>query len=536
MLDELIVENLGIIESAGIEPGPGLVAVTGETGAGKTLLLGALRLLRGDTARTDRVGPHADEARVEGRFVFEDGEVTATRRVGADRSRAYLDGSLATARALSERFEPLVEIVAQHEHVALGRERSIRDLVDGQLDATGQARAEAYREAYEELVGLEREAEQVGGDGRLLARELDLLRHQAAEIERAAVTEAEDEELRLRLRRLRHAGEISEALAATHEALDSDDAAVDHLRAGLDRLRDAAKLDPDLSAHASDLEGAIVVVEEVASALRDAATALAHTPGELAAAEERAAVVADLKRKYGETITEIVEFGQNATERADVLQKALDRAETISAEIGAVRERVVEAGAGLTEARRTSAEALADRAVELLRTLGFRDPVLRFHFEPSEPARSGTDRVRLEFASDAALTPGPVSRVASGGELSRLVLAVRVAAGASEAPVVAFDEVDAGVGGATALAMGRQLAALGRSGQVLVVTHLPQVAAFADRHFVVERTGHNASVRRVEGEERVEELARMLGGLGATDGGRLHAEELLALAAEVPEG
>lgn len=536
MLDELHVANLGIIESARIEPGSGLVAVTGETGTGKTLLLGALRLLRGDTARTDRVGPHGDEALVEGRFVVAGEEVAAARRVGATRSRAYLDGAMVPVKSLADRLDAVVEIVAQHEHVTLGRDASIRRLVDGQLTPDGVEARARYTVVYDELRTLQREAESLGGDQRLLARELDLLRHQAAEIDAARVTAAEDAELTSRLRRLRHAGEIDTALAAAHASLDDDESGLDMLRRALSLLRDAAKLDPEIVATVRDLEGAIATVEEVAGAVRDLAGSLEHEPEVLASAEARAAVLGDLKRKYGETIDDVIEFGAAAAERADFLGRALSRAETISAEIAATRERARDAGSELSAHRRAAAEGLAERALELLRSLGFRDPVLEFTFEPGEPARSGTDRIGLQFASDRALTPGPVARVASGGELSRLVLAVRVAAGVTETPVVAFDEVDAGVGGTTALAMGRLLARLARDGQVLVVTHLPQVAAFADRHFVVERDGASATVRRVDGPERLVELSRMLGGLEGSEGGRLHAEELLALADEARSG
>lgn len=530
MLDELYVENLGIIARARIEPGPGLVAVTGETGTGKTLLLGALRLLRGDTARTDRVGPHGEEARVEGRFVIGDDEIAVARRVGSTRSRAYLDGAMVPIKSLAERLEPLVEIVAQHEHVTLGREASLRRLIDGQLDPDGIRAAEAYRTAYQELVDLKAEASSLGGDHRILAREMDLLTHQAGEIEGARVTPDEDEQLTSRLRRLRHAGEISEALAEAHGLLDDDAGAIDRLRGAFDSVRAAAKLDPDLAPAASELEGIVLAAEEALAGLRAAADGLDHEPGALAQAEERGAVLADLKRKYGATIEEVLEFGAAAADRAHQLQRALSRSETITAEMAAVMGRAREAGAALSAARSAAARSLSESALSSLRSLGFRDPVLQFTFEEIEPARSGIDRVALSFASDAALTPGPVSRVASGGELSRLVLAVRVAAGVAETPVVAFDEVDAGVGGTTALAMGHLLAALSEGGQVLVVTHLPQVAAFADRHFVVERDGASASVRMVDGEERIAELARMLGGLGDTEGGRLHAEELLTLA------
>jgi DNA repair protein RecN (Recombination protein N) len=532
MLDELRVQNLGIIASGSIEPGSGLVAVTGETGTGKTLLLGALRMLRGDTASLDRIGPHGDEAHAEGRFLIGEDEIIAARRLTASRSRAYLDGDMVPAKALASRLAGIVEIVAQHEHVTLGRESSLRRLLDGGLDPSGVEAQSGYSEAYRALRDLEAEAAGLGGDERTMAREVDLLRHQAAEVAAAAPQPAEDEELLVRLRTLRHAGEISESLGAAIGALDDEDQASDLSRLALDRLRDAAKLDPALDGLAGRLETAIADVGEIVGEAKEALVALDLDGASLEQAENRFAVLSDLKRKYGATIAEVLTYAEDAASRADALEHTLTRVSSISAEIAAARQHAVDIGRALADARRIAADRLASEATERLRRLGFRDPLLRFTITEGEPAASGTDRIQLEFASDASLTPGPVAKVASGGELSRLVLAIRVAAGVAEAPVVAFDEVDAGIGGATALAMAEELAALAESSQVLVVTHLPQVAAFADRHFVVDRSGASASIRRVEGEERLGELARMLGGLEESERGRLHAEELVQLAAK----
>jgi len=243
-------------------------------------------------------------------------------------------------------------------------------------------------------------------------------------------------------------------------------------------------------------------------------------------------VLAGLRRKYGATVDEVIAYGAEAEERAANLERLAARAETIAADIAAAEQTALATGEGLATVRRIAGKHLADEALEYLRQLGFREPVLTIEVDSAPPGPHGADRVRLLFASDAGLTPGPVSRVASGGELSRLVLAIRVAAGVADADVVAFDEIDAGIGGATALAMGELLARLAADRQVLVVTHLPQVAAFADTQFVVERVGREAAVRSVRGDERIAEVARMLGGIGASDSGRDHAAELLALAAE----
>lgn len=532
MLDELRVENLGIIKAATIEPGPGLVAVTGETGAGKTLLLGALRLLRGDPAGADRIGPHGAAAHVEGRFVIEGEEIVASRRITGSRSRAYLDGAMVPAKALSQRFDGLIEIVAQHEHVTLGRESGLRSIVDGLLDDDGAGARARYAASYERLIALEAEASSIGGDPRQLARDLDLVRHQAAEIGGAGISAEEDQELAAVLRRLRHAGEISESLGALLGTLEDDGHAVDLLRLALDHSRTAANLDPALDDLVERLAGVIASAEEALAEVRRAAADSEHEPGALATAETRSAVLSDLKRKYGATVDEVLAFGEEATRRASELSNALERAESISAEIAAARQDAVDDGQVLAAARRNAAALLSKEATIGLQALGFRNPVLDLQVADADPGRGGADHLSLVFASDRALEPGPVTRVASGGELSRLVLAIRVAAGVADAPIVAFDEVDAGVGGTTALAMGEQLASLAVNGQVLVVTHLPQVAVFAQRHFVVERDGPSASVRRVDGADRLAEIARMLGGMEESERGRLHAEELLAFATQ----
>lgn len=535
MLDELLVENLGIIESARIEPGAGLVAVTGETGTGKTLLLGAIRLLRGETARADRVGPHGDEARVEGRFVGGGGETVVTRRFGG-RSRTYLDGEMVPARALADRLDDLIEVVAQHEHVSLGRESSVRAMVDGLLDAEGRALRASYGEAWRRLVELRAERDAAGADPMALARELDLARHQVAEIDGAGLIPGEDADLRDRLSRSRHAEEIRAALGAAVRLIEGEGAASDQARSALGEVRGAADLDRSLASFAEQLEGAIVELDEVSRALAQAAERMDHDPAALQQMEERAAVIADLRRKYGASVDEVLTFADDLRARVQRLQSAADRAETIAEEIDEAVQHARDVGARLGEHRRRAAERLTSGAVELLRQLGFSAPHLAVEFTPGDPTAHGCDRMHLVFASDESLTPGPAARVASGGELSRLVLALRVAAGVADADVIAFDEIDAGVGGATALAMGELLARLSVGRQVLVVTHLPQIAAFADAHFVVDRAGSTATVRQVDGEDRLAELTRMLGGLGESEQGRLHAAELLETAGERRRG
>jgi DNA repair protein RecN (Recombination protein N) len=530
MLDELLVENLGLIASARVEPGAGLVAVTGETGAGKTLLLGALRLLRGDTAHSDRIGPAGPEARVEGRFLAGGEEIVVARRVEEGRSRAYVDGSMVPLRVLEERLHGMVEIVAQHEHVALGRDAAVRPIVDGALDGAGKETLAGYAAAWERWQAVRSDMAALGGDRRALERELDLARHQAREIATAGIIPNEDHALSEQVERLRHAQEIAEALAAAHAALSDDAGAGDALGEVVAGLRRATGFDPGLRELGARAAALAEEAADLAADLRHRADEVEHDPAALETAQQRLAVLADLRRKYGETLEEVAAFGVAARQRADTVQGLLERADSLAQEAAGAESEITALGADLAAARARAGERLAAAAEGHLRELGFRSPVLRINVAPAAPSRSGADRIELLFASDAALQPAPVARVASGGELSRLVLAVHLAAGVGEAPVVAFDEIDAGIGGSTALAMGEKLAALAVGRQVLVVTHLPQVAAFADTHLVVDREGSRAAVRRVEGEERLEELTRMLGGLPASERGRGHAAELVEAA------
>ncbi|MGI9609122.1 MAG: DNA repair protein RecN [Acidimicrobiia bacterium] len=534
MLDELEVANLGILAEARIEPGEGLVVVSGETGAGKTLLLGALRLLMGETARRDQVGPAGNEARASGRFVVESEELVISRRVAAEgRSRAYLDAQMVPAQQLQAQTSGLAEIVAQHDHLTIGSEAGIRELIDSALDKQGRLALDSYQTAWETLVEVEAEAEAIGGDKRALERELDMVRFQAEEISAAGFVPDEDVELQTAATRLRNHEAIAEALGAAETALNVDSGAASSFDVALSELHRLARLDPSQEALAAHGDELAVSISELAREVSDAVGSLDHEPGRLDSVENRLALLSDLKRKYGDGLADVIAFGERAAARAAELETLLGMSDDIETRTASATAAVVDAGAALTKHRMMAAEAIGRRATEHLKELGFSTPTIDLAFSDAKPNQSGTDRIQLLFASDASLTPGPASRIASGGELSRLVLALRLSSDAGHAPVIAFDEIDAGVGGSTALAMGRKLARLSKGRQVLCVTHLPQVAAFADRHFVVERRGATAVVEKVEGDKRLEELARMLAGMPESERGIAHAEELLRQAKTV---
>ncbi|MBT8211783.1 MAG: DNA repair protein RecN, partial [Acidimicrobiia bacterium] len=360
-------------------------------------------------------------------------------------------------------------------------------------------------------------------------RELDMARFQAEEIGSAGFAPGDDARLRSDVGRLRHAAEIGEALAETADRLGEAEAggALSH---AAELIARASGLDPSLQPLADQLGEASRLVSELQADVARSFGDISHDPGTLDDAEARVALLGDLQRKYGANLDEVLSFADRTRSRAAEIEALLDSAGELETQRATALDAVSTEGTALSASRRRAADHLAERAVEHLSDLGFSDPVVAIDVSEVDPGPRGIDRIGLVFASTSSLEPGPVSRVASGGELSRLVLSLRLAAGVADAPVIAFDEIDAGIGGATALAAGRKLAALSRGRQVLAVTHLPQVAAFADTHFVVEREGDRATVRRVEGSDRLAELTRMLGGLPESERGREHAAELLELA------
>jgi len=529
MLDEIVVHNLGLIQEAHVRLAEGLTVITGETGTGKTLMLGALRLLRGDKAGKGIIGPVSASCDVSGRLIEGDTETTIRRTVDASRSRAYIDGAAATAGTLSETLAGAVAIVGQHDQLTITTSTGVRTLIDRLLDEEGLRAAERYAQAWGAYRAVLGEADEIGGDLHSLERERDTLAFQIAEIDDAAIDPDTDGDLRQRVIRLRNAdaltGDIDRALHAL-----GDDGAEAHLDAAIAALDGASKIDPEVRALSERLIDATSSLREATSDIAAFGTGLEADPSALESLEDRIALINGLMRKYGDSIEDIAVFRKQAEERHDRLTGLLDASADIEQRIEAAAAEVAGAGSDLTAARRRAATSMAVDATGHLRDLGFTSPVVAVDIEASEPNRHGCDTASVQWASTEGLTPQPVSAIASGGELSRLVLALTLASGSAEATVLAFDEIDTGIGGATALAMGQKLNALAAHRQVIVVSHLPQVAAFADEHIVVEREGADATVRRLDDEERLVELTRMLSGMSESVVGREHAAELVALA------
>lgn len=530
MLDHLRVANLGVLDDAGIDPGPGFTVITGETGAGKTLLLGGLRLILGGPADNKSVGPYRDVAEIDGLFSFGEEEVGAGRRVPADgRSRAYLDGVIVSAATLADRLGSLVEIVGQHDQLTITRPAAILEMVDESLDDRGRADREAYRAAWQQRSDALDRQRQLGGDQIELTRELDLARYQATEIESAGLTNGLDRDLEATVSRLRNVEEITEHLG---ETMNLSEAMSDNVGELVGRLRKAASLDPSLSDLAGRAEG---LADGVTDLVREAREALDHVdddPTTLSDTEDMLTAIGDLKRKYGKTVDDVIEYGRRQAQRATELESLLRDADEIDEMVATATAEVARRARSLTGARDATAQKVAEAALGHLSDLGLESATVEIALEPVEAGPLGADRAVLRFASDSRLEPGPVSSVASGGELSRLVLAFRLATRRTATETLVFDEVDTGIGGKTALAMGAKIAELATGTQVLCVTHLPQVAAHADTHYVVERDSDGvARVRPVTDDDRLTELSRMLAGQPDSDAGKTAAAELLALAA-----
>ncbi len=526
MLAELHVRDLGVIVDLQLVLEPGMTALTGETGAGKTLLVEAIDLLMGGRADAVLVRPGAEEARVEGRFVSAEGaeETVLARAVPRNgRSRAYVDGRLATATELAELGAALVDLHGQHAHQSLLSPRAQRAALDrfasvdlGPLTAA----RDRVREIDGALAGL-------GGDARARAREVDLLRFQLDELASAHLDDPdEDAALEAEEDTLADAAAHRDAASAAYDDLLGDGGALDAVGQAMAAL-DGRRPFADVEVRLRNLQAELA---EVASDLRVAGDAIVDEPERLDQVRVRRRLLRDLCRKYGEQLSEVMAFESEMRARLAELESHSVRVEALEAERRVAVEAVDRASATVAATRRKAAPGLAAQVQDHLRTLAMPGARLEVAVDGTGPA----DDVEFLLAANRGAPPLPLAKVASGGELARAMLAARLVL-SDAPPTLVFDEVDAGVGGEAALAVGRALAELAAAHQVLVVTHLPQVAAFADHQVVVSKEDAGAqtvaAARSVAGAERVIELSRMLSGQPDSGTARDHAEELLRTAA-----
>lgn len=529
MLIELAVTNLGVIESSRLVFGPGMTALTGETGAGKTLIVDAISLLVGSRADSTMVRPGADEAVVEGRFALGDpddpdgAEVVLARVVPRrGRSRAYVDGRLATVSELADWGARLVDLHGQHAHQSLLAVATQREVLDRFADVD----LAPMRAARERLVEIDARLAALGGDERARAREIDLYRFQVEELESAGISDPdEDDTLDAEEDRLADAVAHQEAAAAAVEALSGESAALDAIGAAIGHLDGRGPFeasDARLRALQSELT-------EVTAEIRSTGEGIEQDPERLDELRRRRQLLAELRRKYGDTLTAVIEYATEARRRLDELEGRDAAAEQLDAQRSEALDALARAEAEVGRARRAAAPGLAEATSSRLGDLGMG----RAHIEVSVGDADPGDQVELRLVANPGSPPLPLARTASGGELARTMLAIRLVLTAGP-PTLVFDEVDAGIGGEAANAVGRALADVADRHQVLVVTHLPQVAAHAGHHISITKSvdGGMTISRAValDDEDRVRELSRMLSGDTGGDAAERHAAELLAKA------
>lgn len=519
MILELSVANLGVIDSLTITMPPGMIALTGETGAGKTLLVDALDLLVGGRAEPGLVRAGAEEATVDGRFLLDDTEIILSRVVPAEgRSRAYVNGRPVTATRLAEIGSRLIDLHGQHAHQSLLGTEAQRLA----LDIFGQIDLEPLTHASQTLAEIDRALDDLGGDERARARELDIIRFQVDELTQADVTNPdEDAELEAAEELLANAVAHQEAAQAILDSLVEDDGARDVLAATLGLMAAGSPF----TELAQRLRNLIAELDDIGDTVRTLAEEIEPDPEALERILVRRRLLRDLQRKYGDDLAEVME----ERNRLQARLKELEDHDAIAAELDQRRSRALEELARQQDAVRTARLAAAPK---LAAAIEARLPELamgkaRVGIEVDGPDGSA---VSFQLAANPGSALQPLSKVASGGELARTMLALRSVL--SEAPpILVFDEVDAGIGGEAGFAVGRALSNLGDRHQVLVVTHLPQVAAFADAHLAVRKQQDDVNtvtdLRLLNGAERLTELARMLSGQPNSDTARSHARELL---------
>ncbi len=557
MLHELRIENLLLIERAELRLGAGLNAITGETGAGKTVLAHSLDLLMGGRARPQIVRPGASEAYVEGVFELPPGlledpeladlaerlpedatELVLARRVSSTgRTSAYVQGRSANVGDLRELGPRLLAFFGQHEHRKLTLASTQLDVLDGFAGSKHLDLRERYRAAHREVLAAERELVELRDREGARERDLDLMRFELEEIEAVAPDPDEREELETSRTRFRHAESLRGAAAGATAALAGSEhggSALDALAAADSSLAAAAGVDAALDALAERASAAALELGDLASELRNYAEGIDLEPGGLEALEERLAAIERLERKHGGSVEAVLAHAERCRGEIERLSSAEERAGELRESLDAAAGRRAQLGGTLSAARKRAAPELENAVAEALTGLAMDGARIEVGLEPVSGGfgPGGAEAVELHVATNPGMPVAPLRDAASGGEMSRIMLALSGLAGVPGGATLVFDEIDAGVGGATARAVGERLRALAEAGQVLCITHLPQVASMAQAHFRLEKAVADgatlATVEALEGDGVVEEIVRMLGAEHGDAAASAHARELLA--------
>jgi len=550
MLHALHIENLAIIDRLEVNFAEGLNALTGETGAGKSILLDALNLALGERADPTLIRAGSDKLRVSAMFELpndpelqtllaelgvepEDGMLYLSREVQlGGRSIARVNGQpvpLATLKTIGER---LVDLHGQHEHQSLLKPSSHLEFLDRWLGEPALSLREQVRQTVHALRAAERELHELTEREREREQMMDLYRFQVDEIRRANLQIGEDEQLETEERRLTHAEKLIALAGSAYDALMGDNGAYDLAALASRNLSEIARIDLSVAEWGEQLESAIVQMEEVARHLRAYADSIEYDPARLESVIARLELIKRLKRKYGDTIEAILQYADEAEAKLYALETQTERREALEAQIAALQSQATVLCEQLSVLRRAGAARFAEAVQACLRDLAMERATFVVEVRPKPMDAMGADSVEFLFSANPGEPPRPLNKIASGGEMSRMMLALKtVLADASPVPTLVFDEIDAGLGGRTAYAVGEKLAELAHHFQIVCITHLPQIASRATHHLLIEKLADAESTRvRIQAlsdEARVYEIARMLAG-EPTETALQHARELLS--------
>lgn len=536
MLTLLKIRNLALVDELVWELGPGLIGVTGETGAGKSVIVGALKLVLGERAEKSLIRTGEESCTVEAVFeladpsevnsVLEDGGLPACddtqliirRVVGQSANRQFVNDSPVTLALLKRLGENLVDLHGPHDHQSLLSTERQLSMLDAYAGA--DAAVTTYREKHRAWRIKAAELEEIRHAENATEQELELLRYQIQEIESANLKPEDEHDLEDRWRRASNASRLVESAAAATAALNGDDGILERLSEVQRLVRDLEKLDPSIRDRTASLETACLELQDLEQNLTDYSDELEIDPAEAASLEERVNVIETLKRKYGPTLSDVLGRRDAAAERLDTIENRGEKLETLEVELAECRKSLDAAGKSLGTLRKKGAPKLAKEISSQLKDLGFKQSSFEVPLKTlAEPGPQGLESVDFQFGPNPGEPLLPLRQIGSSGEISRVMLAVKSALADQDAtPLMVFDEIDANVGGEVARAVGRKMAVLGMRHQVVAITHFPQVAAMSAHHFVVEKEVTAGRTRSrlypVQGETRIQELVRMLGGGG----------------------
>jgi len=553
MLQELRIRNFAIIDELNLSFSKGFNVLTGETGAGKSIILNAVHLLLGDKATEEWIRSSEEEASVEALFdISGNPEVTdrvkekvhqlqvtgeedslLIRRVisRTGRGKVFIGGSLATLGVLSEVGEGLLSIYGQHEHQSLQRVETHIDILDEFGGLIGLR--EEFQKQYQEFISLSEETVRIREEKESRAKERELMVFQSKEIAACGVQMGEEESLKEERIFLTHAKKLMDFAHSSEEILYSEEGSViERIQKVLNQGREMAAIDPSLSQPLKALESTLIQLEEIALVLRDYSRRVEINPMRLDEVENRLEEIDRLKRKYGPTVEKVFSFKERIDEALKSFTSDEEKLSRLEDRLEPLRQIVKDLGERLSEGRKRVALELRKSVERELNSLGMKKTIFEIHIDPLPLSPKGVDRVEFLISPNIGEEVKPLAKIASGGELSRIMLAMkRILAKVGGRQVLIFDEVDSGIGGAMAEVVGKKLKELSRHHQVICVTHLPQIACFADQHHSVRKevkSGRTITlVDRLNKETIVDEIARMLGGVKVTEKTRAHAREMI---------